>query len=132
MSDKIDTIIKTKGIISDKIDTKIIIKAKGIVVGAIQQISFEKNSVKPNNIECNLIRFNNDNLSSVFLNGVINTSSQLVPFNILVLDDNISNKSFNIIVFENVWIRKIGVIYTASNLIVLENVVFESEYIYWF
>jgi hypothetical protein len=110
------------------LNTKIIIKVNNSQVGVIQNISYKENPVSGS---CDRIRFDTKKIESIFMHGYIHVASQYVPFNIVILD-SFADDSYNITVIKNVWIRNIGIIFTASDFVVAENVDWEAECIYKF
>ncbi len=144
------------------VSTQIIIQVDGNPIGAIQSMSINEDrgiqmidevgtdghidSVpnKSTNISgsCKRVRFDNLRIATAFSRGYVHVSSQRIPFDIVILDifaaDETDADGFNnsdsviTTVIKNVWIRKIGVSYSASDFVVTEDMDWEAEHIYSF
>jgi hypothetical protein len=142
------------------VSTQIIIQVDGNAIGAIQSLSIKEDrsiqsidevgtdghidSVpnKSTNIsgDCKRIRFDNLRIATAFSRGFVHAAAQRIPFDIVILDifaadeDDADgfNASDNVIttVIKNVWIRSLGVAYSASDYVISEDMGWVAEHIY--
>jgi hypothetical protein len=142
------------------VSTEIIIQVDGNPIGAIQTISYKEDRAihmidevgtdghidsvpqKATDIsgDCTRVRFDNLRMASAFSRGYIHAASQRIPFDIVILDifaaDEDDAGSFeasdNVIttVIKNVWIRNLGVTYTANDFVISETMSWVAEHIY--
>jgi hypothetical protein len=142
------------------VSTEIIIQVDGNPIGAIQTISYKEDRAihmidevgtdghidsvpqKSTDIsgDCTRIRFDNLRMAAAFSRGYVHASSQRVPFDIVILDIFAAdegdadgfNGSENVIttVIKNVWIRNLGVTYTAADFVISETMSWVGEHIY--
>lgn len=142
------------------VSTEIIIQVDGNPIGAIQTINYkEDRQIKPIDEvgtdghidsvpskstdvsgECTRVRFDNLRIASAFSRGFVHVAAQRVPFDIVILDifaadENDAdgfNGSDNVIttVIKNVWIRSLGVTYSAADFVITENMGWVAEHIY--
>ena len=139
---------------STALSTNIIITVEGgDPVGAIQSIDInEKRTVKQidevgtdghvdsaphqsTNIQgsCRRVRFDGSRIAEAFGRGFVHVSSQVYPFNIVILDKSRKDASNWIsTVIRNVWITGIDVSYKADDWIIIENMTWEAEGIFSF
>lgn len=107
-------------------ESRIIIKANGNTIGAIQSLSYKCEDGKVSG-DCSRTRFDIERITSVFSGGLVTIDSQLLPLNIIIF-----GMSDVIEVIENVWIKKIGATYSMAELIVVEPMDWSAERIYTF
>jgi hypothetical protein len=142
------------------VSTNIIIQVDGNAIGAIQTLNIkEDRSIQtidevgtdghidsvPNKStdvtgDCKRIRFDNLRVATAFSRGFVHASAQRIPFDIVILDifaadeDDADgfNAADNVIttVIKNVWIRSIGVAYSATDFVISEDMSWVGEHIY--
>lgn len=142
------------------VSTEIIIQVDGNPIGAIQSISYKEDRAihmidevgtdghidsvpqKSTDVsgDCTRVRFDGLRMASAFSRGFIHASSQRIPFDIVILDIFAAdesdadgfNGSDNVIttVIKNVWIRNLGVTYTAADFVISETMSWVAEHIY--
>jgi hypothetical protein len=142
------------------VSTNIIIQVDGNPIGAIQTLSIDEDrSIKPidevgtdghidsvpdksTNISgtCQRIKFDNLGIAAAFSRGFVHAHSQRIPFDIVILDifaadeddaDGFSG-SDNVIttVIKNVWIRKLGQSFKATDFVITQDMQWQAEHIY--
>lgn len=142
------------------VSTQIIIQVDGNPIGAVQKLSInEDRGIQPIDEvgtdghidsvpnkstditgDCTRIRFDNLRIATAFSRGFVHASAQRIPFDIVILDifaadeDDADgfNAADNVIttVIKNVWIRKIGVSYSATDFVISEDMSWVAEHIY--
>jgi hypothetical protein len=136
---------------STSLSTHILILVNGRAVGAVQSISVnESRNIKmideigtdghidsaptsSTNItgSCNRVRFDRLRISEAFGRGFIHVSSQMYPFDIVLLDRQKQNAANQVsTVIKNVWIKSIDTDYSATDWIVTDKMNWEAEAIY--
>jgi len=111
-----------------QINTEIIIKANDIQIGAIQSISYNEyysDSIKVSG-NCTRVRFDNIKIKTAFSRGIVEDNSQLVPFNIIIIDDYVTGDCITT-VLKNVWFRKFAAIYSAADVTIAEGISWDAE-----
>lgn len=139
------------GRISTGLSTQIIVKVNNETVGAIQQLSINHNrnlyrvpelgldgflEVVPNNpttydISVNRIVFDRLRLPEAFSRGFVNIKSQLIPFDILIIDrSNGDGEGAVVTTLSRNWFKSYSVKYGADNYIITEDAGLVCEDIY--
>ena len=133
------------------LSTNIIILVNNQAVGAIQSLQITENRqikmldevgtdghidsspVQSTNITgtATRIRFDNLRIAAAFSRAFVHASSQIYPFDIVILDKQKRATASQIsTVIKNVWIRSIEYSYTVSDWMISETMQFEAETIY--
>jgi hypothetical protein len=148
------TILELNGqnVTSTGLSTNIIIEVDGVTVGGIQQIQVtEEHDIfmvdevgtdghvdsaprASTNVtgNCRRTRLNRKRIAEAFGRQFIHTHSQRAPFDIVIKDIFGGSDDANTIVttIKNVWIRRIGYTYTATDFIIVEDMDWAAETIY--
>lgn len=136
---------------STAISTNIIILVNNTPVGAVQSLSInEQRNIKmidevgtdghvdsvPNqstNItgSCERIRFDKLRIAEAFSRGFLHVSSQVYPFDIVILDKQKRDQGSQIsTVIKNVWIKGINYTYSAQDWVITDKMDWEAETIF--
>ncbi len=136
---------------STALSTNILILVENQAVGAVQSLEVtESRAIKmidevgtdghidsaptsSTNISgrCTRIRFDKLRIAEAFSRGFIHVSSQVYPFDIVILDKQKQDKKNQIsTIIKNVWIKDISYTYSSDNWIISENMSWEAETIY--
>ncbi len=136
---------------STSISTNIVILVNDTPVGAVQELSVsEKRSIKqideigfdghidsvPNqstNISgsCRRVRFDRLRITEAFSRGFLHASSQVYPFDIVILDKQKRDVASQIsTVLKNVWISGIDTNYSANDWVIVDSMQWEAESIF--
>jgi len=136
---------------STAVSTNIIIKVGSVAVGAIQSLQVkEDRSIKmidevgtdghidsvptaSTNItgSCSRIRFDRLRVTEAFSRGFLHISSQVYPFDILILDKQKRDESQWVsTVIKNVWITSLDYTFNVSEWIITDNMSWQAETIY--
>ena len=133
---------------STAISTNIIIYVGNTAVGAVQSLNIQENRsvrmideigtdghidsvpIKSTDIKgsCERVRFDNLRISQAFSRGFLHVSSQVYPFDIVILDRHKSQDTARITtIIKNVWITSLDVKYNAENWVISDNMSWEAE-----
>lgn len=136
---------------STALSTNIIILVNNTAVGAVQQLSIsEKRNLKmidevgsdghvdsapvsSTNItgSCQRVRFDRLRITEAFSRGFLHASSQVYPFDIVILDKQKRDQGSQIsTVIKNVWIGGLDYTYNADNWIITDTMNWEAERIF--
>lgn len=136
---------------STALSTNILVLVNGQAVGAIQSLNIqETRGIKmidevgtdghvdstPNvstNISgtCQRIRFDRLRVAEAFGRGFVHASSQVYPFDIVILDKQKRDQGSQIsTVIKNVWIKEISYAYTVSDWVITDTMGWDAETIF--
>lgn len=136
---------------STSLSTHMIIMVNGRAVGAIKSLSVsESRNIKQidevgtdghidstpsasTNISGSIdrTRFDRLRLPEAFSRGFIHVSSQMYPFDIVIMDRQKQNTSNQIsTVIKNVWIKSIDVTYSTDDFVIVDRMTYEAETIF--
>lgn len=96
--------------------------------GHIDSVPYKSTDIKGS---CERVRFDNLRISQAFSRGFLHVSSQVYPFDIVILDRHKSQDQARITtIIKNVWITSLAVKYTAENWVISDSMNWEAETIY--
>lgn len=136
---------------STSLSTHILIMVNGKAVGAVKSLQvtegrtikmideigtdghIDSTPTSSTNItgSCDRVRFDRLRISEAFGRGFIHVSSQMYPFDIVLLDRQKQNSANQIsTVIKNVWIKDISYTYDSDNWVITDRMSWEAEAIY--